>query len=60
MAVSESGARARLGPSCLHRDNEEANGVRSNERESSEAPTARPDPDVSASCARRGFAQISN
>ena len=52
MAVSKSGARARLGPGCLFYEDEEGNGVRLDQRESSEAPTARPAPDVSASCAR--------
>ena len=60
MAVSESGAEARLGPGSLMCEDEHGNGACSDERESSEAPVARPDPDVSVSCAREGFAQISS
>ena len=52
MAVSESGTRTRLGPGCLFCEDEEGNGVRSDQRESLEAPTVRPNPDVNASCAR--------
>ena len=33
MAVSESNARARLGPGCLYCEDKEGNGVRSDERE---------------------------
>ena len=52
MAVSESGAGARLGPGSLLCEDDHTNGVCSDERESKKAPLVCPNSDVSALCTK--------